>query len=121
MRMALFLSVLCGLAVAFPAQEELIEKRGSNDTGPDPTEAMKVCNTFINTVRPSHDQSLGLGVPPALNWAGTFKAKKDDTFTGTLIAQPDRGFSVCVQSLHGPVCWLIFWQGQDDRLANSPA
>jgi len=64
------LSVLSGLAVAFPGQEGLIEKRSPNDTGPDPTEAMKVYfhgNTFINKVRPSHDQSLGLGIPPALN------------------------------------------------------
>jgi hypothetical protein len=58
MRTALFLSIVSGLAVAFPAQDDLIEKHGS-DAGPDPTLETKVSfhgNTFINKVRQSHDQ-----------------------------------------------------------------
>jgi hypothetical protein len=37
----------------------------------------------------------GIGSAARLKF-GTFKAKKDGTFTGTFIAQPDRGFNVCV-------------------------
>jgi len=54
MRTALFLSIVSGLAVALPAQDDLVEKRGSNNAGPDPSLATKVSfkgDTFINKVR----------------------------------------------------------------------
>jgi len=69
MRTVLFLSVLSGLAAAFPAQEdqEHVERHGSSDAGPDPTLATKVSfngNTFINKVRPSNDHSLSAFMLP---------------------------------------------------------
>jgi len=56
MRTALFLSIVSGFAVAVAhlAQDDLVEKRGSNDAGPDPPLSTKVSfrgDTFINKVR----------------------------------------------------------------------